>query len=97
MRYRAVTSSAPVRSIITCADSRISPTLVFDVIHGNLFVSRIAGNTVDTGTLAVSATVGGEGIVGSTTYDAQSTSALFASSTSISSCVLGWTWPAVYS
>lgn len=42
---------APFAAIITCADSRISPSLVFDTIGGNLFVSRIAGNTVDTGTL----------------------------------------------
>lgn len=42
---------APFAAIITCADSRISPTLVFDTIGGNLFVSRIAGNSVDVGTL----------------------------------------------
>src|SRR5882724_4173769 len=32
----------PFAAIITCADSRISPELVFDVERGNLFVSRIA-------------------------------------------------------
>jgi carbonic anhydrase len=42
---------APFVAIITCADSRISPALLFDVIGGNLFVSRIAGNSIDTGTL----------------------------------------------
>jgi carbonic anhydrase len=41
----------PFAAIITCADSRISPELVFDVERGNLFVSRIAGNSIDTGTL----------------------------------------------
>ena len=41
----------PFAAIITCADSRISPELVFDVERGNVFVSRIAGNSVDTGTL----------------------------------------------
>jgi carbonic anhydrase len=41
----------PFAAIVTCADSRLSPPLVFDVHHGNLFVSRIAGNTIDTGTL----------------------------------------------
>jgi carbonic anhydrase len=41
----------PFAAIITCADSRISPSLVFDTIGGNLFVSRIAGNSVDVGTL----------------------------------------------
>jgi carbonic anhydrase len=41
----------PMAAIITCADSRISPELVFDVERGNLFVSRIAGNSIDGGTL----------------------------------------------
>jgi carbonic anhydrase len=36
---------------VGCADSRISPTLVFDLERGNIFVSRIAGNSIDTGTL----------------------------------------------
>ena len=30
---------------------RVSPTLIFDVESGNIFVSRVAGNSVDTGTL----------------------------------------------
>ncbi len=41
----------PFAAIITCADSRLSPSLIFDVAHGNIFVSRIAGNSIDTGTL----------------------------------------------
>jgi carbonic anhydrase len=41
----------PFVALITCADSRISPTLIFDLDRGNLFVSRVAGNSVDTGTL----------------------------------------------
>lgn len=41
----------PFAAIITCADSRVSPTLIFDLDRGNLFVSRVAGNSVDTGTL----------------------------------------------
>jgi carbonic anhydrase len=48
---RVASTQKPFAAIITCADSRISPTLVFDIHRGNLFVSRIAGNTVDTGTL----------------------------------------------
>lgn len=44
-------TQAPFAAIITCADSRITPSLLFDIFAGNLFVSRIAGNTVDTGTL----------------------------------------------
>jgi carbonic anhydrase len=41
----------PFAAIIACADSRVSPALAFDLDRGNLFVSRIAGNTIDTGTL----------------------------------------------
>jgi carbonic anhydrase len=41
----------PFAAIIGCADSRISPTLIFDLERGNLFVSRVAGNSIDTGTL----------------------------------------------
>jgi carbonic anhydrase len=48
---RIASSQKPFAAIITCADSRISPSLVFDIHLGNLFVSRIAGNTVDPGTL----------------------------------------------
>ncbi|HEY1855156.1 MAG TPA: carbonic anhydrase [Solirubrobacterales bacterium] len=48
---RRAAEQKPFAAIITCADSRISPELVFDVERGNLFVSRIAGNSIDTGTL----------------------------------------------
>lgn len=48
---RVADEQKPFAAIITCADSRISPELVFDVERGNLFCSRIAGNSVDTGTL----------------------------------------------
>jgi carbonic anhydrase len=48
---RRAAEQMPFAAIITCADSRISPELVFDVERGNLFVSRIAGNSIDTGTL----------------------------------------------
>jgi carbonic anhydrase len=48
---RRAAEQKPFAAIITCADSRISPELVFDVERGNLFVSRIAGNSVDAGTL----------------------------------------------
>jgi carbonic anhydrase len=48
---RIASKQQPFAAILTCADSRISPELVFDVERGNLFVSRIAGNGVDVGTL----------------------------------------------
>jgi carbonic anhydrase len=41
----------PFAAIIACADSRVSPALIFDLDRGNLFVSRIAANSIDTGTL----------------------------------------------
>lgn len=41
----------PFAAIITCADSRISPELIFDLERGNIFASRIAGNGIDSGTL----------------------------------------------
>jgi carbonic anhydrase len=48
---RVAAEQKPFAAIITCADSRISPELVFDVERGNVFVSRIAGNSIDEGTL----------------------------------------------
>jgi carbonic anhydrase len=45
------TGQKPFAAIISCADSRVSPTLIFDVQRGNLFSSRIAGNVIETGTL----------------------------------------------
>jgi carbonic anhydrase len=41
----------PFAALITCADSRVSPTLIFDLERGNIFVSKIAGNSIETGTL----------------------------------------------
>jgi carbonic anhydrase len=41
----------PFAAIITCSDSRVSPTLIFDLERGNLFTSKVAGNSIDTGTL----------------------------------------------
>jgi carbonic anhydrase len=48
---RVASAQKPFAAIITCADSRVSSTLIFDIEHGNLFASRVAGNTVDIGTL----------------------------------------------
>jgi carbonic anhydrase len=41
----------PFAAVIACADSRVSPALIFDLDLGNLFVSRVAGNSIDTGSL----------------------------------------------
>lgn len=42
----------PYASLVSCADSRISPELCFDESRGDLFVTRVAGNFVNTDILA---------------------------------------------
>jgi carbonic anhydrase len=42
----------PIAAILSCADSRVSPELVFDQNPGDLFVVRLAGNFVDDDGLA---------------------------------------------
>ena len=37
---------APIAAIVGCADSRVSPELIFDRGVGDLFVVRVAGNVV---------------------------------------------------
>jgi len=37
----------PIATILTCADSRVSPELIFDANVGELFIIRNAGNVVD--------------------------------------------------
>ena len=44
-------SQSPIAAVLTCADSRIAPSLIFDVKHDSLFTIRVAGNTVSTDTL----------------------------------------------
>ena len=48
---RRAAEQKPFAAIVTCSDSRISPELIFDLESGNLFVSRVAGNSIDTGAL----------------------------------------------
>jgi carbonic anhydrase len=45
-------SQAPPVSILSCADSRVPAELIFSRTVGELFVSRVAGNTPDTFDLA---------------------------------------------
>jgi len=42
----------PFASILSCADSRVSPELCFDEGRGDLFVNRLAGNYVSSDILA---------------------------------------------
>jgi carbonic anhydrase len=42
----------PIAAILSCADSRVAPELIFDQGPGDLFVIRIAGNYLDIGVLA---------------------------------------------
>ncbi|MBT9586289.1 carbonic anhydrase [bacterium] len=46
-RERLTTSQHPEAIILGCADSRVPPELLFDAGFGDLFVVRVAGNTVD--------------------------------------------------
>jgi carbonic anhydrase len=44
-RVRTAEGQKPFAAILTCADSRVPPEVVFDQGVGDLFVVRIAGNT----------------------------------------------------
>lgn len=46
-RADLVGGQAPFATVLTCADSRVSPELVFDEGLGDLFVIRVAGNIAD--------------------------------------------------
>ena len=46
-RAARAAGQTPYASIVSCADSRVAPELVFDEGPGDLFVVRIAGNFVD--------------------------------------------------
>jgi carbonic anhydrase len=46
---RRASDQKPFVAVLSCADSRVSPPLVFDVERGNLFAAQVAGNSVDPG------------------------------------------------
>jgi carbonic anhydrase len=46
-RADVTAGQAPIAAIVSCADSRVPPELVFDQGLGDLFVVRLAGNVVD--------------------------------------------------
>jgi carbonic anhydrase len=46
-RARIARSPKPKAVVLTCADSRVDPDIIFDTCLGDLFVLRVAGNTAD--------------------------------------------------
>ena len=46
-RMRAVRAQSPIAAILSCADSRVIPELIFNQGLGRLFVVRVAGNIAD--------------------------------------------------
>ncbi|MBT8495882.1 MAG: carbonic anhydrase [Deltaproteobacteria bacterium] len=46
-RQELVSGQRPFATVVTCADSRLSPELIFDQGLGDVFVIRVAGNIAD--------------------------------------------------
>ena len=56
--FRAVSEAqSPIAVVIACADSRVSPEIIFDAGVGELFVIRLAGNVIDGAGVAVKGSV----------------------------------------
>ncbi len=51
-RNELISGQNPFAIILSCADSRVVPELVFDVGLGDLFTIRVAGNVANTSTVA---------------------------------------------
>lgn len=51
-RDSLTTGQAPHTIVLSCADSRVVPELIFDQGIGELFVLRVAGNVANTSTIA---------------------------------------------
>jgi carbonic anhydrase len=47
LRHHLADGQAPYVAVLTCADSRVTPELVFDCGIGELFVCRVAGNVAE--------------------------------------------------
>ena len=50
-RRAQILGQTPFAVILSCADSRVPTEIVFDQSLGSLFITRVAGNVVDSGTL----------------------------------------------
>lgn len=46
-RQELIPKQSPFATVLTCSDSRVNPAIVFDQSLGDLFVIRVAGNTLD--------------------------------------------------
>ena len=46
-RLELAEGQKPIAAILTCADSRVSPEIIFDQGLGDLFVLRVAGNVIN--------------------------------------------------
>lgn len=46
-RKTLLTGQRPLAAVVSCADSRVSPEIIFDQGLGGLFIVRTAGNLVD--------------------------------------------------
>ena len=46
-RLELAEGQKPIAAILTCADSRVSPEIIFDQGLGDLFILRVAGNVVN--------------------------------------------------
>lgn len=51
-RDEVAKGQSPFAIVLTCADSRLSPEIIFDQGLGDLFVIRVAGNIAEPGSLA---------------------------------------------
>ncbi|HLO97304.1 MAG TPA: carbonic anhydrase [Fimbriimonas sp.] len=51
-RLKVAKGQAPFAIVLTCADSRLSPEVIFDQGLGDLFVLRVAGNIAEPGAMA---------------------------------------------
>lgn len=50
-RRAQILGQTPFAVILSCSDSRVPTEIVFDQSLGSLFITRVAGNVIDTGTL----------------------------------------------